>query len=93
MLELFVKICTALGVDADAARSPSRKSEYIEARQILAHIMYDPDNITKSLEAIAGFLNRDRTTIISALQTFDAIYLTEQSFRYKVNKIKEGICQ
>lgn len=91
MLTTFNKICTALGVHADAVLSKSRKGEYVEARQIFCLIIHNPKDVDCTKNKLGKFLRRDRTTIIHSLKRVNDLYLTEQEFRDKVNKIREGL--
>lgn len=89
MQQTFTKICSALGVEPDAALSKSRKGEYVEARQIFCLLLHNPKDPDCTKNKLGKFLRRDRTTIIHLLNRVNDLYLTEQSFRDKVNKIKE----
>lgn len=91
MKQSFNKICSALGVDPEQVLSRSRKGDLVEARQIFCFINHNPKDPTRTKRKLGIFLNRDRTTIIHSLDRINDLYLTEQTFRDKVNKIKEAL--
>ncbi|MFT6850737.1 MAG: chromosomal replication initiator protein [Sphingobacteriales bacterium] len=83
-------VCDYFEIPVDMVKSPTRKREIVQARQIS---MYLAKNHTKaSLKNIGShFGGRDHSTVIYACQTVDDLMETDKKFRGYVNDIQKKL--
>lgn len=81
-------VCKYLNVSEERLTGASRKRELVEGRHIaMAFIRYTNRNL--SLKQIGKlFGDRDHSTVIYAVQTYEDLYSTDKSFRKKIDIIK-----
>lgn len=83
VMEIVAKNC---GVTVDLIVSKTRKREPVDARHIYCAIM--KKEFDYSLQNIGTFLsNRDHTTVIHSIETFNDRYETEEGYQQLVQKI------
>lgn len=83
-------VCEYFDVAADLVKSPTRKREVVQARQIS---MYLSKSLTKSsLKSIGAFYGgRDHSTVIYACQTVDDLIQTDKKFKSYVADIEKKL--
>lgn len=83
-------VCEYFEVPVEMVKSPTRKREIVQARQIS---MYLSKNLTKSsLKSIGAFYGgRDHSTVIYACQTVEDLIDTDKKFKGYVNDIQKKI--
>ena len=83
-------VCEYFEVPIDMVKSPTRKREIVQARQIS---MYLSKNLTKSsLKSIGAFYGgRDHSTVIYACQTVEDLIDTDKKFKGYVTDIQKKI--
>lgn len=87
VLEIVSKNC---GVTIEQIISKTRKREPVDARHIYCAIM--KKEFDYSLKSIGLTLsNRDHTTVIHSVETFDDRYETEEGYQQLVHKIISDI--
>lgn len=84
--DIIYTICNHLKLDIGAVLSLSRKRELVMCRQTCMHFI--KTKTTLSLKAIGDILgNRDHSTIIYGIETFNDIFETDYKFRKIVFEI------
>ena len=74
--EIYSVICEMKGIDI---RNKNRTNEYVDARAIFFALS---KKLTKhSHSAIGSFLNRDHSTSINGIKTFNNLMATDKDFR------------
>ena len=83
-------VCEYFEVPVALVKSPTRKREVVQARQIS---MYLSKNLTKSsLKSIGAFYGgRDHSTVIYACQTVQDLIETDKKFRGYVTDIQKKL--
>lgn len=79
------RICNLLGVTYDMLKDKSRE-HFLTTRRMVA-FRFIRDNYELTLKEIGSLFNRDHTTVIHGLNTFDDLYETNKKFRELANKL------
>ena len=82
--EILQVISNEVGISAEKIFSISKETDFVFARHIYSKIQKISG---RNLVQIAKELNKDHTTIIHSLKTFDDRYKVEHEYREKSNKI------
>ena len=77
-------VAKAFGVSGDRIKSPSRKTEVVEARFCFCHYVQKHYKIT--LKEIGMMVNRDHSTIIKAIEKHKLYFKTDYDYRKKSNQ-------
>lgn len=71
-------------LSVNEVKSPSRIRDHSEARCIIYTLIKKGDK-NATLKGIGRFFNRDHSTIIHGLETYNDLYVTDKSFRIKAD--------
>ncbi len=82
---LILSVSKALDLDKCYITGSSRKREHLDARNITIGLIILA-NPKMSHEKIAGYFNRERTTIINSMEVFNSL-LGDYEFRIKLSEV------
>lgn len=82
--QILKEICNICNARYEIVKSKIRTTEEVEARVIMANILYSKAFYGWTQKRIGHYLgNRDHSTIIHCLENFQTFYETDRSFKRK----------
>ena len=86
--EIVRKACDFIGVSVENIQSKNRDLYLVDARRLLAGILYYDNCYRLTKSEIGKFMgNRDHTTVIHLLRTLHTICETEEDFRQRYHDL------
>ena len=86
--EIFLAIELGIRINREALIAKSQQKPYVDARHIAAHMAHQ-HNV--SINQIAYYLNRTRSTIKSSLRNVASYYHTDAAFRESFEAVKKAM--